>query len=160
MLGSGIKVDQLGVISVYRSQLRAAAQCFEYIKHLEISTIDRYQGRDKDCIIISLVRNNPQKQTGDLLKDWKRINVAMTRAKKKMILIGSESTLDTFILFKRLLAMLRANNWIYKLPQNADISHSIPQNDQINKTEKSKIHITPNSLRSKAILADYVPETS
>ena len=58
-----------------------------------MSTVDRFQGRDKDCIIVSLVRSNEEGKVGGLLKDWRRINVAFTRAKKKLILVGSESTL-------------------------------------------------------------------
>lgn len=60
---------------------------------LEVSTVDRFQGRDKSCIIVSLVRSNEEGKVGGLLKDWRRINVAFTRAKKKLILVGSEWTL-------------------------------------------------------------------
>ena len=61
---------------------------------LEVSTVDRFQGRDKECIIVSLVRSNEEGKVGGLLKDWRRINVAFTRAKKKLILVGSEWTLE------------------------------------------------------------------
>jgi superfamily I DNA and/or RNA helicase len=60
---------------------------------LELSTIDRYQGRDKAVIILSLVRSNPNGKTGRLLQDIRRLNVAMTRAKFKLIIVGSFSTL-------------------------------------------------------------------
>ena len=60
---------------------------------LELSTIDRYQGRDKPVIIISLVRSNKAGKAGRLLQDIRRLNVALTRAKKKMLIIGSFSTL-------------------------------------------------------------------
>ena len=55
--------------------------------------MDKFQGRDKDCIIVSLVRNSSGNQIGGLLRDWRRVNVAFTRAKKKLILVGSESSL-------------------------------------------------------------------
>ena len=62
---------------------------------VEVSTVDKYQGRDKECIIVSLVRSNTERRIGSLLRDWRRINVAFTRAKKKLILIGSETTLKS-----------------------------------------------------------------
>lgn len=60
---------------------------------LEISTIDRYQGRDKPAIVLSFVRSNPQHKVGRLLEDVRRLNVAITRAKCKLILVGSFKTL-------------------------------------------------------------------
>ena len=61
--------------------------------YLEVSTVDKFQGRDKDCIIVSLVRTNCGNHIGGLLRDWRRVNVAFTRAKKKLILVGSELAL-------------------------------------------------------------------
>ena len=52
---------------------------------VEVSTVDKYQGRDKECIIVSLVRSNTERRIGSLLRDWRRINVAFTRAKKNNI---------------------------------------------------------------------------
>lgn len=54
-------------------------------KRIEISTVDKYQGRDKEMIILSLVRSNMEGHVGKLIKDWRRINVAFTRAKSKLI---------------------------------------------------------------------------
>ena len=48
---------------------------------LEVLTIDKYQGRDKDAILLSLVRSNSACNAGRLLLDWRRFNVAVTRAK-------------------------------------------------------------------------------
>ena len=62
---------------------------------LEVSTIDRYQGRDKPAIILSFVRSNSEGNVGRLLQDKRRLNVALTRAKAKLILVGSFSTLKT-----------------------------------------------------------------
>lgn len=60
---------------------------------LEVSTIDRYQGRDKDAIVLSFVRSNPKGKVGRLLEDFRRLNVAVTRAKCKLVMVGSYSTL-------------------------------------------------------------------
>jgi len=62
---------------------------------LEVSTIDRFQGRDKDAIIVSFVRSNPKGKVGRLIEDIRRLNVAVTRAKCKLIMVGSFSTLHT-----------------------------------------------------------------
>jgi DNA replication ATP-dependent helicase Dna2 len=60
-----------------------------------LSTIDHYQGRDKPAIILSLVRSNPGGKTGRLLQDIRRLNVATTRAKQKLLIVGSFSTLNS-----------------------------------------------------------------
>lgn len=62
---------------------------------LEVSTIDKYQGRDKDAIVVSFVRSNSGGKVGRLMEDVRRLNVALTRAKCKLIMIGSFSTLHT-----------------------------------------------------------------
>eukprot|EP00172_Hildenbrandia_rubra_P003107 Plantae.Rhodophyta-Hildenbrandia_rubra.ctg4569.p1 GENE.Plantae.Rhodophyta-Hildenbrandia_rubra.ctg4569~~Plantae.Rhodophyta-Hildenbrandia_rubra.ctg4569.p1 ORF type:complete len:1110 (-),score=131.42 Plantae.Rhodophyta-Hildenbrandia_rubra.ctg4569:3712-7041(-) len=59
----------------------------------EVKTVDQYQGKDKDCVLVSFVRSNRNQKVGPLLRDWRRVNVAITRAKSKLILIGSASTL-------------------------------------------------------------------
>uniref|UniRef100_A0A6T6DHT9 DNA replication ATP-dependent helicase/nuclease n=1 Tax=Craspedostauros australis TaxID=1486917 RepID=A0A6T6DHT9_9STRA len=74
--------------------LRSLPETKKWIEDgLEFSTIDRYQGRDKDAILISFVRSNTSGNAGRLLQDIRRLNVALTRAKSKLILIGSFSTL-------------------------------------------------------------------
>ena len=86
---------------------------------LEISTVDRFQGRDKDTVIISLVRSNNEGKAGRLLQDFRRLNVAFSRAKKKMILVGSFSTLQKGSdVMRPVLESLRQRNWVYQLPVN------------------------------------------
>jgi DNA replication ATP-dependent helicase Dna2 len=87
--------------------------------NVEINTVDKYQGRDKLCVIVSLVRSNAGGHVGDLLRDWRRVNVAVTRAKRKLILLGSRRTLNHNMLFQELLALLERNSWIYTLPVSA-----------------------------------------
>ena len=83
--------------------------------NVEINTVDKYQGRDKLCVIVSLVRSNAGGHVGDLLRDWRRVNVAVTRAKRKLILLGSKKTLNHNMLFQELLALLEQNSWIFTL---------------------------------------------
>ncbi|EKX47804.1 hypothetical protein GUITHDRAFT_46777, partial [Guillardia theta CCMP2712] len=54
---------------------------------IECSTVDRYQGRDKACILVSLVRSKQDEEVGSLVSDIRRLNVAVTRAKAKLILV-------------------------------------------------------------------------
>ncbi|PWA98098.1 DNA replication helicase [Artemisia annua] len=77
----GIREEDIGVITPYNSQVNLIQQFLS--KSVEIHTIDKYQGRDKDCILVSFVRssNNPKNCKSSLLGDWHRINVALTRAK-------------------------------------------------------------------------------
>ncbi|XP_057995142.1 DNA replication ATP-dependent helicase/nuclease JHS1-like isoform X2 [Hevea brasiliensis] len=104
LIKCGIESEDIGIITPYNSQanLIRTAVC---IISVEINTIDKYQGRDKDCILVSFVRSseNPRNYSSSLLGDWHRINVALTRAKKKLILVGSCKTLSNVPLLKLLI---------------------------------------------------------
>jgi len=87
---------------------------------LEISTIDKYQGRDKEVIIVSLVRSNAQGKTGRLLEDYRRLNVAFSRAKHKLIILGSSRTLMRgSSVLGPLVDFMKGKGWIESLPDNA-----------------------------------------
>mmetsp|Transcript_6497 Transcript_6497/g.8514 ORF Transcript_6497/g.8514 Transcript_6497/m.8514 type:complete len:193 (+) Transcript_6497:5-583(+) len=87
IVACGLDPTEIGVITPYRSQSsQIRRQLFRFTPELEVHTIDKYQGRDKSCIFISLVRSNLDRKVGNLLRDWRRINVAFTRAKSKLIL--------------------------------------------------------------------------
>jgi DNA replication ATP-dependent helicase Dna2 len=75
---------------------------------VEVLTIDKYQGRDKQCILLSFVRNNAARAVGGLLTDWQRVNVALTRAKHKMIMLGGSRTLGEVPLLAAMLGMLHS----------------------------------------------------
>jgi len=76
-------------ISPYAGQVELAKSQLESIR---VSTIDSFQGQEADVVILSLVRSNPEGNIG-FLKDYRRMNVAMTRAKQKLIVIGDSTTL-------------------------------------------------------------------
>ncbi len=84
--------------------------------NLEVLTVDKCQGRDKDVVLLSLVRSNDENNAGNLLRDWRRLNVAITRAKKKLILIGSQKTLRTIAHFSQLLKLMSQRQWSLSLP--------------------------------------------
>ena len=74
---------------------------------LEIDTVDGFQGREKEAIVISLVRSNERGEIG-FLSDLRRTNVAMTRARCKLILIGDSATLASDPFYGRLIAHFEA----------------------------------------------------
>jgi superfamily I DNA and/or RNA helicase len=83
------------------------------------------QGRDKECVVVSFVRSNNQQQaSGSLLGDWHRINVAITRAKKKLVMIGSQSTLSTTPLLRLLVQQVEDMGGLLQLPPGAATSLS------------------------------------
>lgn len=86
-----LDIAKIAIISPYSGQIALAKEQLE--KTIKCSTIDSFQGQECETIIISLVRSN---QEGDIgfLKDYRRINVAMTRAKERLIIIGDSSTLS------------------------------------------------------------------
>ena len=99
----------VGIISPYRGQvslLRRMLRRDSYWKpfrHLiTINTIDGFQGQERDVIVISMVRNNEEGDVG-FLRDLRRMNVAITRARMKILLIGNRTTLSHYPFYRRLL---------------------------------------------------------
>ncbi|QRV93352.1 DNA replication ATP-dependent helicase Dna2 [Ceratobasidium sp. AG-Ba] len=119
----GVKPSQIGIISVYRQQIKLLAHILQAHDGVEILTADRSQGRDKDCIIISMVRSNEDGNIGDLLKDWRRLNVSFTRARSKLIIFGSRSTLKCDQLLEQFFELVDENHWYTKLPKDAHLMH-------------------------------------
>lgn len=87
-----LKPENSVVISPYSGQVHLLKSLLD--KAWKISTIDSFQGQEAPNILLSLVRSNSD-QTIGFLQDYRRMNVALTRAKKKMIVIGDSSTLST-----------------------------------------------------------------
>ncbi|KAG6911010.1 hypothetical protein DXG01_005425 [Tephrocybe rancida] len=124
LTGSGIREDQIGVITLYRQQVKLLTHQLLHHKDIEILTADRSQGRDKDCIIISMVRSNDAGTVGDLVKDWRRMNVSFTRARSKLIIIGSRKTLQEAALLSEFFELMDTRGWILQLPADAHLLHS------------------------------------
>jgi ATP-dependent RNA/DNA helicase IGHMBP2 len=100
---------KIGVIAPYRQQshvLKELIYADEYLQSfhsfLQVHTIDSFQGQEKDIIYISLTRSNSNQQIG-FLSDIRRMNVAMTRAKKKLIVIGDSGTVGQHDFYKGML---------------------------------------------------------
>ncbi|QRW20864.1 DNA replication ATP-dependent helicase Dna2 [Rhizoctonia solani] len=120
---SGVKSAQIGVISPYRQQIKLLSHMLQEHSEVEILTADRSQGRDKDCIIISMVRSNEDGNIGDLLKDWRRLNVSFTRARSKLIIFGSRGTLKCDNLLKQFFDLVDEKGWYMCLPKDAHLMH-------------------------------------
>ncbi|CAM6033109.1 unnamed protein product [Sphagnum compactum] len=123
----GLGISDIGVISPYNAQVDLIQQkaADEALCPLEVHTVDKYQGRDKECVVVSFVRsNNLQQTSGSLLGDWHRINVAITRAKKKLVMIGSQSTLSTTPLLRLLVQQVEDMGGLLQLPLGAATSLS------------------------------------
>jgi DNA replication ATP-dependent helicase Dna2 len=122
----GMPAKDVGVIAPYRSQLKCLAHSLQSLPDVEVNTVDQYQGRDKECILFSMVRSNEKGQLGSLLKDWRRMNVAFTRAKSKLVVIGSLLTLkkSTEQHITTFVKCISERGWILKLPKNGHQMYS------------------------------------
>lgn len=89
LVEAGVMPEQIGVISPYSAQISALKRTLAplYENRIEISTIDGFQGREKEAIVLSLVRSNDNREVG-FLNDPRRLNVAMTRPKKHLCVVG------------------------------------------------------------------------
>lgn len=93
LVEAGLSPRDIAVIAPYAAQVRLLRANSEE-RDLEVDTVDGFQGREKEAVVISLVRSNPTQEIG-FLGDIRRMNVAMTRARRKLIVIGDSATLGT-----------------------------------------------------------------
>jgi superfamily I DNA and/or RNA helicase len=82
---------EIAVISPYDAQVQRIRQLLADLPDLEVDTVDGFQGREKEAVVVSLVRSNDRGDLG-FVADIRRINVALTRARKKLIIIGDGAT--------------------------------------------------------------------
>ena len=142
----GCAASDIGVIAPYRAQLQLIRQLLSReCAGVDVETVDRFQGRDKRCVIVSLVRSNNIAevcslqtrrggggggghvkrvalrtgltlhhcaQIGPLLHDVRRVNVAFSRAKSKLVVFGSRSTLEHSASFASLFALGSEKGWV------------------------------------------------
>ena len=123
LISTGVVPTDIGVITLYRSQLALIKQSLRPHSGVEMHTADKFQGRDKEVVILSLVRSNEDQNVGDLLKDWRRVNVALTRARTKLLVLGSKSTIVGNELLRKFVALMQEKGWWYDLPAGATEGH-------------------------------------
>ncbi len=110
LLRRGVTPDQIAVITPYEAQ-----RCFlvnylarngplgpEIYKLLEVASVDSFQGREKEYVVLTCVRSNDQQGIG-FLSDWRRLNVALTRARRGVMIIGNARVLSRHMLWHALL---------------------------------------------------------
>jgi len=111
-----INLESVGIISPYFDQIELIQDTIkdEFKASPEISTVDGFQGREKEIIIISNVRSNEDSEIG-FLKDYRRLNVSITRAKRKLIIIGDSETLSKNENFNNLIEYLKEKELFYDI---------------------------------------------
>jgi predicted DNA helicase len=112
MFEAGIKKEWVGVITPYDDQLDLLRRTLGEL--VEINTVDGFQGREKEIILISFVRSNKEKILG-FLSDLRRLNTAITRAKRKLICVGDSETLKTHPVYARFIDFIREEGVVVTL---------------------------------------------
>ncbi|XP_038973005.1 DNA-binding protein SMUBP-2 isoform X2 [Phoenix dactylifera] len=104
LVESGVNASDIGIITPYAAQvtyLKMMRSKEDGLKDVEISTVDGFQGREKEAIIISMVRSNSKKEVG-FLSDHRRMNVAVTRSRRQCCLVCDAETVSNDRFLKRL----------------------------------------------------------
>ena len=149
LLSSGIPPRSIGVITFYRSQLALLRQTLGKISDLEMHTADKFQGRDKEVVILNCVRSNEGRAIGELLKDRRRVNVAITRARSKLLILGSRGTLggcgnETL---EGLVRLMDEKDWVLDLPVDAVEAHAFDGGISTTQSQSQKSDTTANKER-------------
>lgn len=110
----------VGVISPYKEQVNLLRKMLKdypllvrYGTQISVNTVDGFQGQERDIIAMSLVRSNERSEIG-FLKDLRRMNVALTRARKKLIIVGDSATLGGYAFYERFLEYVMSIEGAYK----------------------------------------------
>jgi DNA replication ATP-dependent helicase Dna2 len=143
LLSLGVPADEIGIIAFYRSQLALLRQSLSSAhtqtqtsgfaapgpgcSGVELHTADKFQGRDKEVVLVSCVRSNDTGVVGDLLKDRRRVNVALTRARSKLVILGSEKTLSGNELLRDMVGLCREKGWVFDLTSDMVDSHAFDE---------------------------------
>ncbi|KAJ9474422.1 DNA replication ATP-dependent helicase/nuclease DNA2 [Pseudozyma hubeiensis] len=123
LIAGGCRPDQIAVVTPYRQQLKLLRSLLDKttgLDAIELLTADQSQGRDKDVILVSFTRANytcttsdgKGGNTGKLLNDLRRLNVTLTRAKRKLVLVGHVATLEGSKVVKPLLRLCEREGWV------------------------------------------------
>ncbi|KAF1814823.1 P-loop containing nucleoside triphosphate hydrolase protein [Eremomyces bilateralis CBS 781.70] len=113
LVDAGVRADDIAVITPYNAQLAILSQAIksEY-PGIELGSVDGFQGREKEAVIVSLVRSNDKGEVG-FLGEKRRLNVAMTRAKRHLCVVGDSETVQKGSKFLK--------SWMGFLEEHADL---------------------------------------
>jgi hypothetical protein len=124
-LKAGVNPPQIGVITPYEGQRSFSVNLMrrtgslrpELYEEIEVASVDSFQGREKDIIILSCVRSNEHQGIG-FLNDPRRLNVALTRAKYGLVVLGNPKVLSKQPLWNSLLTYFKKNGCLVEGPLN------------------------------------------
>ncbi|KAL7911243.1 AAA domain-containing protein [Trichoderma velutinum] len=114
LVKAGLRPEDIAVVTPYNAQLAALASLKEKFPGIELGSVDGFQGREKEAVIVSLVRSNPDGEVG-FLGEKRRLNVAMTRPKRSLTVIGDSETVKRGSKFLK--------KWMEFLEENADLRY-------------------------------------
>ncbi|KAL0233092.1 hypothetical protein GEMRC1_011839 [Eukaryota sp. GEM-RC1] len=103
----GCHSESIAVISPYKAQIKTLQK--QLSVPIKVDTVDAFQGSEADVVVFSFVKSSTDHDLGRLLPDWRRINVAITRAKKKLIFVGSSVSLERSFLLRELIEFCKSN---------------------------------------------------
>lgn len=121
LLEAGVRPEEIAVISPYDDQVDLLRSMIG-VEGLEINTVDGFQGREKEAVIVSFVRSNPNGEIG-FLADLRRLNVAITRARRKLVMVGDSRTLEVHRTYAELIDYVREVGEYVKAPSFAAEVH-------------------------------------
>ncbi|MDZ7660659.1 IGHMBP2 family helicase [Fodinibius sp.] len=113
LMQSGMRPEDIAVISPYKDQVDLLERKIN-TENLEIKSVDGFQGREKEVVIISLTRSNKKRSIG-FLKDVRRLNVSLTRAKRKLIVVGDSATITSHETYNRFVDYVRDQGRVIEL---------------------------------------------
>jgi superfamily I DNA and/or RNA helicase len=93
LIDAGVAPEQIAVIAPYDDQVGRLERQID-VEEVEIDTVDGFQGREKEVVLVSLVRSNERGEIG-FLDEPRRFNVAVTRARRKAVVVGDAGTVAT-----------------------------------------------------------------
>ncbi|KAI8962713.1 DNA helicase [Daldinia sp. FL1419] len=114
LVEAGVRPEDIAVVTPYNAQLGLLAPLKETFPGIELGSVDGFQGREKEAVIVSLVRSNSEGEVG-FLSEKRRLNVAMTRPKRSLVVVGDSETVRRGSKF--------LNNWMGWLENNADLRY-------------------------------------
>ncbi|KAK3341559.1 P-loop containing nucleoside triphosphate hydrolase protein [Lasiosphaeria hispida] len=114
LIGAGVRPEDIAVVTPYNAQLAILAPLKEAFPGIELGSVDGFQGREKEAVVVSLVRSNPDGEVG-FLGEKRRLNVAMTRPKRSLTVIGDSETVKRGSKFMK--------KWMEFLEDNADLRY-------------------------------------
>ncbi|KAL5614591.1 hypothetical protein BROUX41_004689 [Berkeleyomyces rouxiae] len=114
LVAAGVKPESIAIVTPYNAQVGLLSPLREQYPGIEVGSVDGFQGREKEAVIVTLVRSNSNGEVG-FLGEKRRLNVAMTRPKRSLTVIGDSETIKRGSKFLR--------KWMDYLEENADLRY-------------------------------------